>query len=96
MKKIMFNDFKCLVNTQDTYLNGAIAIQLYEEGTGEPVAHATINVMQGLIKQDEVVIKDYSENEGMLEALVKAGVVSEPLRFIPISGFVNAPVCKLI
>lgn len=96
MKKVTFLNYKCLVDTQDTYLNGATAIQLYEEDTGEPVAHATINVMQGLIKQNEVVIKNYSENEGILDSLIEGGVISKPLRHIPISEWVTAPVCTLL
>ena len=96
MKTLTFLDFKCVVDTNNTYSNGAVAIQLFEEDSGEPVAVATINVMQGLIEKDEVVIKNYSENEGILDVMVEAEVISKPLRYIQISDFVKAPVCKLL
>lgn len=96
MKKVNFLGFDCIVDTSEQYLNGNTAIQLIEEDTGEQVAHATINVMQGLIESNEVVIKNYSENEGILDVLIQNGVISTPLRYIPISQFVNAPVCKLL
>jgi hypothetical protein len=42
---------------------------------------------------DEVAIKDWGENEGMLEALVTARVVQPPHRWIG-SGYVEIPVCR--
>ena len=42
-----------------------------------------------------VAIKDYSENEGVLEALVKGGIVSEPMHYFP-TGYVQVPICKLL
>lgn len=96
MKKVTFLNYKCLVDTSETYSNGSTAIQLIEEDTREPIAHATINMRKGIINKDEVVIKNYSENEGILDALIEGGVISKPLRNIPISEWVNAPVCTLL
>jgi len=42
----------------------------------------------------EILIKDYSENEGMLDALVAAGVVSDTGRRIQ-SEYAVIPVAKL-
>lgn len=44
---------------------------------------------------EHIFIKDYAENEGLLEALVASGIVSEPERFVT-SGFVSIPECKVL
>lgn len=55
----------------------------------------TVNVADGEVRDGEVAIKDYSEGEGVLAALVGAGIVSEPLRYAP-SGWVKIPICKVL
>ena len=40
-------------------------------------------------------IKDYSENEGMLDALVKAGIVSEPIEYYH-TGYVTCPLVEVL
>jgi hypothetical protein len=47
------------------------------------------------LESNEVAIKNYSENQGVLEVLIAANIISEPVRFIA-SGFIEAPICKLI
>jgi hypothetical protein len=44
---------------------------------------------------DEVIIKNYSENEGILEVLIAAKVIGEPIRFAS-TGWTSSPVCKII
>ena len=61
----------------------------------EPVLIATVNIPTEELKDDEVIIKNYSENEGVLDVLVRAGVVSEPIRTIE-TGHVTVPVVKLL
>jgi hypothetical protein len=41
------------------------------------------------------LIKDYSENEGMLEALEEAGIVKFAYKDVQV-GFVTIPICKLL
>lgn len=56
----------------------------------------TVNVADDdEVSVDEVAIKNYSEGEGVLKALVNAGIVSEPLRFVR-SGFVEIPICRVL
>lgn len=59
------------------------------------IASATINMPDVELKDDEVIIKDYAENEGMLDALVEAGIVEKHHDWVN-SGFISAPVCKLL
>lgn len=87
MTKINFAGFDCVLDFAE-YTNGGTAIRLIDANDGMPVATASVWI--GNLFADEIAIKDYSENEGMLEVMVNAGVVQPPHRFV--NGF---PVVKL-
>lgn len=74
--------------------NIALLAVMETEAGREPFGMITVNVQQEL-KPGRVAIKDWSENEGLLDVLVEEGIVSEPLAYIP-SGFVEIPVCRLL
>jgi len=95
MKTIKFKDWNCFVEINKYAQNDNNAISLYEIGTGELIVVATINLPGVRLNPDEVIIKDYSENEGMLKTLVKAKIVSEPISMIQ-HGFVTSPICRLL
>lgn len=76
------------------YSNGRIAIELIDPEDGEPIAVATVNIPEVHISDDEVIIKDYSENEGMYDLFVKEGLIFPETRRIR-TGFVTVPVCKI-
>ena len=80
----------------DKYRNGQTAIELRDDSYPfeGPVAVATVSLDESWNK-DEVFIKNYSENEGMLNSLINAGIISNPVRYIS-SGYVMIPVCKLL
>lgn len=61
----------------------------------ERIATLTVCVADSAIEKDEVVIKDWAENEGVLQDLIEMGVVSEPIRTLQ-SGFVVCHICKLL
>ena len=92
--KSKFGEYQLLA-TFGKYGNGQTAIKLIDEEDGMPFAVATVCVEDDLVKENEVAIKDYSENEGMLESLINAGMVEEPHAFVQ-SGFVKIPICKLL
>lgn len=73
--------------------SGQIAISLVEED-GCPLATATCSIEGAELEWGEVIVKDWSENRGMVEALVKAGVVHPAHRQIQ-SAFVTGKVCRL-
>ena len=85
------NDYEVQVQKAE-YKNGGTALQLIDAGDGTPFATATLWV-EGLAS-DEVAIKNYSENLGMLTFLVTNKIVEQPHRQIN-NGFVNIPVCRL-
>ena len=84
----------CIVETSRYVDNDRLAIMLYDYETHEMIAKSTVNVPEEELNKDEVVIKNYSENEGMLVALRNAGIVEGVVREIRL-GFVTTPVCKL-
>lgn len=77
-----------------TYNNGRKAIQLLTK-EGMPYAVATINIPDADLKEDEVIIKNYSENQGILEMLIENDIVVNTYREIK-TGMVSVPVCKLL
>jgi len=77
------------------YGNGRPAIQLIVKSTGEPMATATVNLPQEELLSGQVIIKNYSENEGVYEAMVKAGVISESFRESN-TGPSGCKVCQLL
>ena len=79
---------------QHHYSNGRLAIRAVDCDTGEPIATLTVNMPEIFLEPGEILIKDYSENEGALESLLLAALV-EPLAVIP-CGHAEAIKCKLI
>lgn len=94
MVKIKFKEWDCVLQFHK-YNNDRTALMLVDEYDGSPVAVATINIPNEDLGKDEVVIKDYTENEGMLDTLIDAGIISNPVAYIK-TGYVNSPICKLL
>tara|TARA_R110002050_G_scaffold38456_4_gene94961 strand:+ start:375 stop:680 length:306 start_codon:yes stop_codon:yes gene_type:complete len=75
------------------YGNGRTAILLVDKEDKSPVAVATVNIPDYHdLKDDEVIIKNYSENDGMIETLQEAGVIGPIIKSIPVgyaAGFLH-------
>ena len=101
-KIVNFRGYKCKV-VKAQYSNNKTALQLIaaedneeqEVAKGDPIAIATINIPEVNLEPNEVIIKNYSENIGMLEALIEAKVVKPTSKTIT-TGFVICPVCELV
>jgi len=76
------------------YSNDRIAIQLDDAEDGMPYATATVNMPNVLLEYDEVLVKDYSENEGMLEFLIKNNIVTPTMQGVH-AGHVWLPVATV-
>lgn len=79
------------------YNNGRTAIELLENDpeTGPvPYTTATVNIPDVLLADNEVLIKDYSENEGVLDFLIRYNIVTPTPNGVQ-SGFVWVPVAIL-
>lgn len=82
-----FREFNCVAE-YPTYINGGTAIYLVDADDHSPIAVAS-SWIEGLT-DGEIAIKDYSENEGMLDVLLQAGLITPPHRYL--DGF---PIVKL-
>ncbi len=76
------------------YTNGQHRMDFIDIEDGFPVLVASVSIQEN-ISSDEMAIKDYSENEGVLKFLMEKGIVSSPLKYFN-SGFVRIPLCKLM
>ncbi len=92
---VRFHDWDCNVTVTRYANTERIALLLTDASTGEEIATATVNMPNFHVPSNHVCIKNYSENEGMLEALMEAGIISEPVDHKQ-SGFVLIPVCQLL
>ena len=84
--KVKINGLECDVHLAQ-YLRSGTAIQLFHDG--EPYMTAS-SYIEGL-DRDEVAIKIYSENTGILEALIDANIIYPPHRKIGMF-----PIVKLV
>lgn len=75
------------------YTNGQRALQIKDINTHEPLLTASVALDETQTK-DEIFIKDWSENEGVLTELIRHNVVKNPHGYIP-TGFVEAQRCYL-
>ncbi|MBZ0144245.1 MAG: hypothetical protein K8F56_11735 [Rhodocyclaceae bacterium] len=73
---------------------GQVAIRLRSLEDGEPVACATVVLPDFALEPGHVLIKDYSENTGMLAALLASGLVRDTGQRVR-SGYVLLPICEL-
>lgn len=75
------------------YGDGSVAIQAVSLGR-EPMFTATVCIDEPA-KKGHVFLKDWSENEGIPDALVKAGIVELTGRTVP-TGYCEALEAKLL
>lgn len=94
IKKVKYKDWNCNLVQSHYQDGGRIALVLIDADDGEPVATATINLPSQPLLENEVFIKDYSENAGMADFLEKEGVLEKTGRSVR-TGFVHVPVCRL-
>lgn len=92
--QVTFKGWICRVR-QGQYDNGRVALQLIDAEDGSPIAKATVNLPDVPLADDEVAIKDYSENEGMKASLIEAGIIEDTGKRAW-AGRVEVPVCRLV
>lgn len=100
-EKLSFKSWNCFLNLGYYGAGGRLAIKLMsdEENAdkgvfyGEPIAVATVNIPEIPLKDNEIIIKNYSENEGMLDTLKRCGFITDTKREIS-TGFVTVHVVE--
>ena len=58
------------------------AIRIVDAEDGIPVMTATVNMPDENLEEGEIILKNYSENEGCLPFMITNGVVSEVQRWV--------------
>jgi hypothetical protein len=77
------------------YRNGRPAITIQDE-EGLPYMTATLNVASDSpVALEDVVIKDYSENEGIYQWLVERNIILPAYASISLAHGNYAPICEL-
>lgn len=92
--KILDREYELMVRKTLYFIGKRTRLDLIDTSDGFPILTATINVPNEELSSDEVVIKNYSENYGLYNLLVKNGIVSEYVRLI--DKDLGKPVCKLL
>jgi len=92
---VTFQGIECCVYIS-TYVQsiGRTAMYLVDNLDGCPMGRVTMNIPDIELEADEVIVKNYAENEGMLEAILKVNLVQKPHRYVS-NGYVDVPVCRL-
>lgn len=95
--KVQFKHWTCTLEL-GVYANGRLAIILKDANAEawdpSPVAVATVNLPDIALASDFIFVKDWAQNEGMMEALVQAGLVKDIGLTTP-SGHVQVPLARL-
>lgn len=76
------------------YDNGRIAIILMSADDHSTVAKVTVNFPYTPLEPDEIIVKNYGENEGVLEFLEANNLVDKVSRLAD-NGAVICPIVKL-
>lgn len=94
-KLVRFAGHDCKVQVERYASNGHTALSLYDAKTGEYVATASVNMPEVPLAPNQVFIKDFSENSGMLTALEGAEIVRVSGVYVP-TGIGSLPICELL
>lgn len=91
-KNLQFRQWKVDLSFAFYVTGESMAIQLRDSQDGSPIATATVN-LSTYLPANQVYVKDYSENEGMLQFLTDNKVVT--LLAWEQHGFVEIAHCQL-
>lgn len=77
---------------------GGLAVELIDESDTEFDSYADVSINFGFagLADDEFVFKTYSENEGLLEAMLGAGVIEKIGREVQVGMAGPQPICRLL
>lgn len=83
----------CFLMWGEYEAGGRTSLQIFDiEG---PITNITINLPEQPLNNNEIFVKSYSENEGMIDFLVKEGFVEDTGQRVQ-TGYVEAVVAKLL
>lgn len=92
---VEFNGYNCLLEMHHYIVNDRRCIQLIDAKTNEYYITATVNLPDEHLEPDEVFIKNFSENEGIMNVLSEAGIISKPIGSSSVYGIMVYK-CKML
>jgi hypothetical protein len=94
--KSAFETYRDCFFVKQQYTNKNLCLEIYgvdeEDDFVKCLTTVTVNI--GRLKVNQIAVKNYSENEGLLMFLQTLGLVGEPIRFEQ-SVFTTVPICEL-
>lgn len=75
------------------YSNGNLGIEIWSVDNG-PITKVTVNP-DIKIPEDRIAIKNYSENEGMVDWLISMSIIEDSPANVIHSGWIDIPVHRL-
>jgi hypothetical protein len=94
-KVYQFGDLNVNVNFSYYRENDRPSMTIVEADSQEVLFHASVNLPNIKIEENQMFIKNYSENEGVLDFLLSNNIVKKSGRTV-YSGFTEIPVVDLI
>lgn len=91
--QVKFKQWQCVAEFARYNTSKRTAIRLLDENDRSLIAVATVNIDAAKFPANFTLIKNWSENEGMVDALVAAGVIKKPCGSYP-TGFVSADLAE--
>jgi hypothetical protein len=91
--KIHYSTYTVSLRWSKYNSNGRTALELIDAEDGFPVMVATVNIPDEHLEPDEIIIKDYAENQGVLEFLHENNIVGPVIRTVH-TGFASVQVVK--
>lgn len=76
------------------YKDGSYALSIFDD-YGEPLINVTKHVPGYKLQENQILVKNYSENEGILECLIEQEIIKNTGIVVP-TGFVQLHVCDLL
>lgn len=84
-KVIDLNGFKCYAKIRP-YNNGHVYMHLHDCQDDQPVTRVSLMIDEIPVIENMIIVKSYSENEGVYESLLNAGIVKPCERKYPIGN----------
>jgi hypothetical protein len=93
--EIKFNNINCLIVKSKYKFNERTCLTLIDKNDGLTLMKITLNFNEVKLEDNEIIIKSYSENVGIYECLLEAGIIGKVKRFHHLT-FVKAHICELL
>ena len=93
--KTKYGEYDVELKWERYAINDRPCMKFIDKKDGEVIVISTVNLPHVRLDANQVLIKDYSENEGILQALIDLKIVEDT--GIKVSaGYVEVSVCKLL